>query len=139
MIHTAEEFVRLRTSEDPTEYGRAARDTAPEGVWREVIERYPSMRIWVAHNKTVPVALLDDLAADSDARVRETVAATRRTSPAVLVRLSSDAAPEVRQAVAYNPKAPQEALQILATDAWSLIAEHARSRLSRPPDRSGDV
>lgn len=54
MIESADEFVRLRTSADPAEYQRAARDDATERTWRDVIARFPEMRFWVAQNKTVP-------------------------------------------------------------------------------------
>ena len=70
MIESAEEFIRLRGSGDPAEYGRAAHDQAPDGVWLDVIRRFPEYRFWVAHNKTVPVSILRILAADSDERVR---------------------------------------------------------------------
>lgn len=38
MIITAEEFVRLRTSENMDEYLKAAWDDAPFDVWLEVIK-----------------------------------------------------------------------------------------------------
>jgi hypothetical protein len=44
MIASAEEFVALRTSEDPEEYNRAAHDEAPEEVWWDVIRRFLVMR-----------------------------------------------------------------------------------------------
>ena len=74
MIESAEEFRRLRISDDPEEYNRAAHGNASLETWLEVIERWPDMREWVAHNKTVPVAVLEKLAYDPDPRVRSTVA-----------------------------------------------------------------
>ncbi len=55
MINSADDFVRLRCSEDRNEYERAAWDEAPLEVWLDVIERFPDMRFWVACNKTVPM------------------------------------------------------------------------------------
>ncbi|GAA4623217.1 hypothetical protein GCM10023113_07300 [Cellulomonas oligotrophica] len=81
MIESAAEFVGLRTSEDPGEYQRAAREEAPLEVWLAVIEDHPEMRQWVAHNKTVPAVVLERLAGDSDPTVRWTVA-IRRSAPA---------------------------------------------------------
>jgi hypothetical protein len=75
VIESAEEFVRLRTSEDPDEYGRAAQDHASEGTWREVIARFPDMRVWVAQNKTVPLSILEELRNDPDLNVRSMVRA----------------------------------------------------------------
>ena len=74
MINSAEEFVRLRSSEKMDEYLKAAWDEAPFEVWLEVIKKYPEMREWVAHNKSIPVEILEILAADADKRVRFMVA-----------------------------------------------------------------
>lgn len=66
---------RLRTSEDPDEHGRAAHDEASEDTWRDVIDRFPDMRVWVAQNKTVPLAILEELRSDPDVQVRSMVRA----------------------------------------------------------------
>jgi hypothetical protein len=70
VIDSAEEFVRLRTSEDPAEYNRAARDSASISTWLDVIDRYPQMRQWVAHNNTIPLEILEQLRNDPDEHVR---------------------------------------------------------------------
>ncbi|WP_353953193.1 hypothetical protein V6K52_07120 [Knoellia sp. S7-12] len=75
MIESAEEFVRLRSSEDPTEYNRAAHEEADVATWRDVLTRFPDMRVWVAQNKTVPLEVLEDLRHDPDERVRSMVRA----------------------------------------------------------------
>lgn len=75
VIESAEEFVRLRTSEDPDEYERAAYDGASEDTWRDVVARFPDMRFWVAQNKTVPLSILELLRHDPDERVRSMVRA----------------------------------------------------------------
>jgi hypothetical protein len=72
-IESAEEFVRLGTSEDPVEYSRAAQDEATESTWRDVIERFPDMRFWVAQNKRVPLSVLEVLRHDADENVRQMV------------------------------------------------------------------
>ncbi|MDN4175635.1 hypothetical protein QWY28_21920 [Nocardioides sp. SOB77] len=73
MIESAEEFVRLPSSDDPAEYHRAAHDEAAEHTWLDVIERYPDMLSWVAHNKTVPLSILEILRHYSDEQVGRTV------------------------------------------------------------------
>ena len=73
MIESDDEFRRLRESENPEEYRCAAHDEAPVEVWLEVIRRWPDMRFWVAHNKTVPVAVLEILVNDPDENVRDMV------------------------------------------------------------------
>jgi hypothetical protein len=45
MITTAEEFVRLRSSELPEAYERAAHEEASVQTWNEVIENYPDYTI----------------------------------------------------------------------------------------------
>ena len=44
MITSAAEFLQLRTSEDPSEYRRAAHEDAPESVWVEIVRDLPEMR-----------------------------------------------------------------------------------------------
>ena len=73
MIESADEFRRLRESENREEYLRAAHDEAPVEVWMEVIRRWPDMRFWVAQNKTVPVSVLQVLVNDPDENVRDMV------------------------------------------------------------------
>ncbi|MET8522732.1 hypothetical protein [Nocardioides sp. NPDC004968] len=77
MIDSAEQFVRLRTSDDPADYNRAARDEASETTWRDVIERFPDMCFWVAQNKTVPLSVLEVLRHDPDEKVRHMVMTKR--------------------------------------------------------------
>jgi hypothetical protein len=74
MIMSAQEFVELRTSVRQEDYLRAATDSAAPEVWVDVIQRFPEMKVWVAHNKTVPLEVLRLLASDSYPRVRFAVA-----------------------------------------------------------------
>ena len=129
MIKSAEEFVELRKSEDPEMYRRAASDTAPDSVWMDIIERYPDMRQWVAHNKTSPPRILRILAHDPDPRVRHAVAMTRRTEADVLELLASDSDSSVRLRIACNKKTPKEVLLKMTEDPWERIADIAKGRL----------
>jgi hypothetical protein len=128
-IASAEEFVELRCSEDPAEYRRAAHDGATEAVWRDVIDRYPDMKEWVAHNKTVPLEILRVLATDSDAAVRSSVAAKRKLDRALFVALSADEDESVRHQLACNARLPLDLLAALATDREPFVAAAARERL----------
>ena len=130
MIKSAEEFHRLRTSDDPEEYGRAAREAADEEVWREVIDRFPDMRFWVAHNKTVPLSILRTLAKDEDDRVRIMVAARRKLDRELFFTLAADADASIRHAVACNDKCPSEVLRLLSHDSERFVAEEAADRLA---------
>jgi hypothetical protein len=129
VILSADEFVRLRTSDIMDEYQRAALEEAPESIWLEVIDRHPEMRAWVAHNKTVPQSILRLLADDQDDDVRFTVAMKRKAEPAILDKLSRDPCEGVRERVAYNRKAPLWILERLTNDPVDRIAEAARSQI----------
>jgi len=134
MIETAEEFFRLRTSDDPAEYQRAAHDEAPETVWREVVDRFPEMRLWVAHNKTVPLRILETLAHDPDGGVRFMVASKRKLPEYLQLQLARDADEGVRRALAHNARATPRTLALLATDAIAEIRDQATARLAATED-----
>jgi hypothetical protein len=131
MINSADEFVRLRTSELREEYLQAAEGEASIAVWMEVIARFPDMREWVALNKTVPLEVLAVLAGDASASVRATVADKRRLSPTLFQSLSLDDDDVVRQRIAYNKKVPPHLLDRLAEDPSPMVREAARMRLRR--------
>jgi hypothetical protein len=131
MIGSAEEFVRLRRSEDKSEYDRAAREEAPLGVWWDVIDRHPDMKIWVVANKTVPLAVLEVLSKDEDTAVRDAVARKRSASREILERLAADSDSGVRYAVACNAKTTREVLEQLLQSPWDMVVEKAKKRLER--------
>ena len=131
MIESAEEFVRLRTSENPEDYLLAAQDEAAPGVWLDLIERYPAMRKWVAHNKTVPSEILRILAQDESDEVRLFVAQKRKLDSDVIRELARDRSEAVRQRVAYNPGTPNDVLRALAQDGSVSVSEAAQSRLGQ--------
>ena len=131
MIESAQEFIRLRTSENPDEYNRAAHDSASDVVWREVVAEYPEMRWWVAHNKTVPVSILELLHIDSSADVRCMVARKRKLPEQLQRALAADSEASVRHALACNAKASREVLQTLASDSESFVRDAAIHRLQQ--------
>jgi hypothetical protein len=133
MITSADEFIRLRHSADPAEYRRAAGESAPLQVWLDVIERYPESRVWVAHNKTVPIEAPAVLAEDPSARVRLAVAMKRKLTSELLVRLGADPDESVRLRVARHRNTPGRILAELARDDWETVAIVALERLGRTP------
>ena len=86
----ADEWVRLRASEDPEEYGAAAWMEMPSEVWADVLARYPDMAEWVAHAKRSPDDIVAELARHPEPRVRATVAAQRRLDPKLRADLAAD-------------------------------------------------
>lgn len=130
-IESAEEFVRLRSSEDMDEQHRASHEDASESVWLSVVRDHPDMRSWVAQNKTVPLAILRVLATDEDADVRGTVASKRKLDAALFELLAGDSDSAVRHRVACNAKVPRPVLEALADDPEPFVNDAARSRLDR--------
>lgn len=130
-ISSAEEFIRLRTSDDPENYLRAAHGTASLETWLEVIALDSDMRYWVAHNKTVPDEVLYLLANDADARVRSMVASRRACPHSVIHKLAVDPDESVRARIVFNAKAPRSTLEILQNDPSGDVARKARERLAR--------
>jgi hypothetical protein len=130
MIQSAAEFIRLRTSSAKADYDRAATDEAPLEVWRDLIKNHPDMKSWVAHNKTVPIEILDVLSTDRESDVRNAVARKRKLTKPMFERLARDADEGVRLAVAYNANTPDEVLRLLVDDSWDQVAAKAKSRLA---------
>lgn len=131
MIASAAEFCRLRQSADPDECRQAAHDEAPTRVWFEVIRDHPGMRFWVAQNKTVPVEVLERLAADPDVRVRQMVARKRKITEKLALTLARDRDETVRAALLHNRKLPATALALLRDDSSPLVQETLRERQKR--------
>jgi len=65
MINSAEEFISLRTSDVNAEYYRASHDDAEDATWLDIIQRFPAYKVWVIHNKTIPLTILEILALDN--------------------------------------------------------------------------
>ena len=121
MITSAAEFCRLRESQNPEEYHRAAHDEASIAIWMEVIDQHPDMRFWVAQNKTVPIEVLEILASDSDSSVRDMVARKRKISEVIALRLAEDPDATVRAALATNRNLPPSAVAKLQHDQSELV------------------
>ncbi len=131
MITSAEEFVRLRLSDAPEDYGRAGIEEAPAAVWLDIVARFPEMLGWVAHNKTVPLEILEILAGDEDARVRASVASKRKLSSALFEALSRDGDESVRHRLACNAKAPEQVLEWLSADPVEFVRNAAQKRMRK--------
>jgi hypothetical protein len=129
-ILSADEFVRLRYSEDPEDYRRAARESAPLAVWQEIVERYPDARVWVAQNKTIPIEILQFLVNDPDVRVRHAVSMKRKLTPAILAQLSADDDESIRMRVAMHKNTARETLENLRNDSWDRVRDRVRERLA---------
>jgi hypothetical protein len=130
IMASAEEFIRLRSSQNAEEYLSAAHGKASDEVWLEVIKQYPEYARWVAHNKTISVEIIRVLATNPDENVRFQIAAKRKTPPDVLWTLAKDENDSVRNRVVHNAKTPKEILEFLLNDSWREIQEAAQRRLA---------
>jgi len=129
MISSVNEFAQLRSSQIKEEYDRASHEDASLEVWQDVIENYPELRKWVAHNKTVPLEILQELC-KFDVEVRFLVASKRKLSQKLFELLSVDPDPTVRQQIASNKKTPIDILEKLSTDKDEDVARVAKFNLS---------
>jgi hypothetical protein len=131
VIRSAEEFVRLRSSGREADRQRARREELSEAVSRDVLERFPDMRFWLARNETVPLAILRDLAADDDPKVRRIVAQSRGLDDQLIEQLSRDASNGVRLVITTHPTCPVNVLQRMAADdPWEGVRKLASRRLT---------
>ncbi|MBS0261515.1 MAG: hypothetical protein JSS02_06115, partial [Planctomycetes bacterium] len=137
MITSAEEFIRLRLSDDLAEYSRSASEPAAENVWRTIIADHPEMWIWVAHNKTIPDSVIRQLFQLNDGAVNSTLARKRKTPPDVLAGLAKSDDPAIRLGVAKNAKTPGQILAALANDDWSEVRIAVAQRLLGAPRGGG--
>lgn len=129
MIKNAEEFVILRTSENMSEQDAATWSEASTEVWLDIIEKYPEMREWVAHNKKVKREILLVLAHDPDWRVRSTVARKGSAGEEILWMLSKDESEAVRTGVVANRRSTKEILEYLLQDKVEEVTEFAMKKL----------
>lgn len=93
----ADEWVRLRTSDQHEDYERASWMEMPLAAWQSVLDRYPDMAKWVAHAKRTPDDVLRQLAAHPDDEVRWMVASKRQLDPALPAGLRQDPEETVRR------------------------------------------
>lgn len=134
MIKTAEEFVRLRTSEDHIEQRRSATEFLGEKLCTEIIETFPEMKVWIIHNKTVPIAILRTLAEDTDRQIRAAVASKRKLDIGLFQRLANDQDDMVRNSIVNNAKTPVDILRDLTVDAEEYIRNAAREKIKATVD-----
>lgn len=116
MIKTAEEFIRLRQSENLEEQSRASREPAEIEIWLEIIDKYPEFKVWIAHNKTIQIEILEILSNDIDPTIRESIARKRKINETIFSRLSQDTDENVRYALIWNTKISVDKIKMIKVD-----------------------
>ncbi|HEX5154855.1 MAG TPA: hypothetical protein VFW07_25595 [Parafilimonas sp.] len=131
MIVSAEEFIKLRTSDIAEEQHRASHDSADNAVWLDIIQNHPEYKFWVVHNKTIPVEMLELLAKDEDADVRAAVARKRKINDRIFELLSTDNDESVRYALIYNAKLSKEKKRLIHTEGSELLEAALQRQLAK--------
>jgi len=116
MIKTADEFIRLRQSDNMEEQYRAGHDTADMSVWLDVIKTYPELKTWVIYNKTIQIEILEILCTDQDPNVRSAVARKRKINDKIFNILSIDPDENVRYALMWNTKLSLDKIKTIKVD-----------------------
>ena len=129
MIKSADEFIKLRTSDLLEEYERAGNDPADIATWREVIEKHPDFKVWVIHNKTVPIEILETLTFDDHPDVRSAVARKRKINEKIFQILSRDKDEDVRYALMCNTKLTVDRLKQIETSDSDWLTEKLNERI----------
>ena len=131
MIATAQEFLALMRSGEPSDYKRFRFDTAPPEVWRELVNKYPLTNAEVTLNKTVPAEILHEIAKDPSVRVRSHVTMVRRISKETQEILAKDPDSSVRNMLANNAKVSDDLLSLLSADQEAFVRESAFSQIQK--------
>jgi hypothetical protein len=131
MIISAEEFIRLRTSNLPKEQEQASFDTADNLVWLDIIQNFPHYKTWVVHNKTVPIEILEILAQDEEAKVRAEVARKRKINDKIFDLLSVDKDESVRHTLICNTKLSKDKKMLINVEGSQWLKIALEEQLSR--------
>lgn len=131
MITSVEEFIKLRTGDKKEDQDRASLDSANNAVWLDIVQNHPEYRVWVVHNKTIPVDILELLAEDENAAVRAAVARKRKINDKIFNLLSVDKDENVRYALICNTKLQKEKKRLIQTDGSQWLKSTLDEQLAK--------
>jgi ribosomal protein L17 len=80
------------------------------------VQKQPELRLFIAQNPSISPEIIEQLAEDASAKVREALAYNSITPSYILEKLAKVSQIAVRQAVASNPKTSGSVLEFLAQD-----------------------
>ena len=129
MINSAEEFKRLRTSDDLKEQRISALESADIEVWYEVINKFPDLKCWVIHNITIQIEILEYLVNDSDERVRSEIARKRKINEKIFNILKNDSSISVRSALIWNTKLSIEKKKEIKVDDSEWLSDELNDKI----------
>lgn len=129
MINNADELKKYVESDDNEEFSKS-RDSAPDEVWLEVINKHPELCSQVASNNTISALILEQLYLNESDAIPWDIAMKRRINRETFERLAKDPEPSVREIIACNPKVPRDILEELCKDPDPLVCNAANEKLN---------
>jgi hypothetical protein len=129
MTGSVEEFLELVSNTQ-----RLREFEADEHVWLSIVDGYPEHREAVLLHKDLPDAVLIQLAADPDPRIRLLVVHRGKLPVKAREILAKDVDPAVRAVIARNPLTPVELVRTLMLDASLWVAKPAFERMADRPE-----
>lgn len=129
MIETADEFARLRNSDQIDEQTRATHDSADINVWLDVINKFPDLKTWIIHNKTIQIEILELLSTDKNSEVRSAVARKRKINDKIFQALSADHDENVRFALICNTNLSVDKIKTIKVDDSNWLTQQLTDRL----------
>ncbi|MCS2147572.1 hypothetical protein [Scandinavium manionii] len=128
-INSAEEFLELISSDNPTDRMRAGTESASLLVWFNVIDKYPEFKVWVARNRTVPKEVIDLLCVDSDPMIRHAISTKYPLDIELYSKLAKDKDESIRSSLAYNRGLPLSLLKEMAKSDPSDFVKKSASEM----------
>ena len=89
------------------------------------------MKVWVIHNKTIQIEILEKSAIDIDPDVRSTVARKRKINDKIIELLSNDSDENVKYSLICNTKIGLEHLRTISTDGSDWFKMNSKIRLRK--------
>jgi hypothetical protein len=130
MIKNVEEFLKLTQSSIKEEQDRAIHDSTDLQTWIDVISKYPHLKEWVIHNKTIQIEILEVLAQDTDPDIRGQVARKRKINEFIFKILSIDPDENVRYSLISNTKLSLEKLKEIKVDDSPWLTKALKEKLT---------
>lgn len=129
MINSAQEFIFLCNSQQPSDITRSLREDASLEVWRDLVINFRTYEIDVAQNEKIPDEIISILIDQGNEVVRAILAEKRRLPVNFYYLLFKDPSSLVRKKIAANRKTPIHIVKNLVHDIDDDVASVAKFRL----------
>lgn len=136
MISNINEYLYLAASDNKSDNNRIINEELSSELISEMIKNYPQRKLWLIHNKFIPVKILQELATDDNDDVRFTIAMKKKCNRVTYEKLLRDKNYSVRLAVIRNKQLPIDLLEKISNDMNDEIHEDAKKILAM---RIGDA